>query len=113
MEMPITNRYRWQIGRLDTPGSPQLNAIETLLSPKLYQNLNSAYQLDPREGRGYLDIDPFNGKQVSTNNVLVVSGNADSSDVAVFTGLRGRLSKAPQRLSLLMQQRPEGNLGRG
>ena len=108
MEVPITELYRWQIGRQDTPGRPQLKAIQPLLSPTLYQNLTAVYQLKPGEGRGYLDFDPFSGTQVTTHNVLVVSCTGDSADVAVFTGLRGRLSEAPQRLSLQMQQGPAG-----
>jgi len=50
MEVPITELYRWQIGRQDTPGRPQLKAIQPLLSPTLYQNLTAAYQLKPGEG---------------------------------------------------------------
>jgi len=108
MEAPITELYRWQIGRQDTPGRPQLKAIQPLLSPTLYQNLRAVYQLKPGEGRGHLDFDPFSGTQVTTHNVLVVSCTGESADVAVFTGLRGRLSEAPQRLSLQMQQGPAG-----
>jgi len=106
MEAPITELYRWQIGRQDTPGRPQLKAIQPLLSPTLYQRLIAAYQLTPGDGRGYLDFDPFSGTQVYSHNVLVVSCTGDSADVAVFTGLRGRLYEAPQRLSLRMQQGP-------
>ena len=69
---------------------------------------NAAYQLNPAEGRGHLDFDPFSGTQVTTHIVLVVTCTADSADVAVFTGLMGRLSEAPQRLSLQMHRGPGG-----
>ena len=108
IETPITQLYRWQIARQGTPGRPELRSIQDLLSPTLYQDLTAAYQLNPGEGRGYLDFDPFSGTQVYTHNVLVVGCSGDSADVAVFTGLKGRLSESPQRLSLQMQQRADG-----
>ena len=107
-EAPINALYRWQIGRQGTPGRPQLKAIQPLLSPTLFQDLTAAYQLNPGDGRGFLDFDPFSGTQVYSHNVLVVSCTGDSADVAVFTGLRARLSEAHQRLSLEMQQGPAG-----
>ena len=109
IETPITQLYRWQIGRQDTPGSPEWKSIQNLLSPALYQDLSAAYQLNPAEGRGFLDFDPFSGTQVYTHNVLVVGCRGDSADVAVFTGLTGRLSETPQRLSLQMQQTADGS----
>ena len=108
IETPITQLYRWQIARQGTPGRPELGSIQDLLSPTLYQDLTAAYQLNPGEGRGYLDFDPFSGTQVYTHNVLVVGCSGDSADVAVFTGLKGRLSETPQRLSLQMQKRADG-----
>ena len=108
IETPITQLYRWQIGRQGTPGRAELRSIQDLLSATLYQDLSAAYQLNPGEGRGYLDFDPFSGTQVYTHNVLVVGCSGDSADLAVFTGLKGRLSESPQRLSLQMQQRADG-----
>ena len=108
IETPITQLYRWQIARQGTPGHPELRSIRDLLSPTVYQDLTAAYQLNPGEGRGYLDFDPFSGTQVYTHNVLVVGCSGDSADVAVFTGLKGRLSETPQRLSLQMQKRADG-----
>ena len=108
MEAPITELYRWQIGRQDTPGRPQLKSIQPLLSPTMYRNLTAAYQLNPGDGRGHLDFDAFSGTQVYSHNVLLVSCTGESADVAVFTGLRRRLSEAPQRLSLQMQKGPAG-----
>ena len=106
MEAPINALYRWQIYRQGTPGRPQLKAIQPILSPTLFQDLSAAYQLNPGEGRGYLDFDPFSGTQVTSHNVLVLSCTGESADVAVFAGLRGRLSETPQRLSLQMQEGP-------
>ena len=108
MEAPINALYRWQIDRQGTPGRPRLKAIQPLLSPTLFQDLSAAYQLNPGEGRGYLDFVPFSGTQVTTHNVLVLSCTGESADVAVFAGLRGRLSETPQRLSLKIQEGPSG-----
>lgn len=94
----ITQLYSWYIGAGDAYRE-HLDQQEDLFEPALYEDLQAAFRLQP-PAESFLDIDPFNGAQVSSYGFRLVdcraSGDQLKARLLVKAGLGpGRTSERP------------------
>lgn len=94
----ITQLYSWYIGAGDAYRD-HLDQQEDLLEPALYEDLQAAFRLQP-PASAFLDIDPFNGAQVSSYGFRLVdcraSGDQLKARLLVKAGLGpGRTKEMP------------------
>ena len=94
----ITQLYSWYIGAGDAYRD-HLDQQEDLLEPALYEDLQAAFRLQP-PASAFLDIDPFNGAQVSSYGFRLVdcraSGDQLKARLLVKAGLwPGRTKEMP------------------
>ena len=104
VEAQLGGLYAWQVARMQQPGRGELASQIKRFTPELYQQLQWAWQLDPRVDGAYLDFDVFSDTQMETYGATVQGCNRLSpqkvdASVAVLWGRGGRAVEAPQVLS--------------
>ena len=107
----LDDLYRWHLAAQTEQQRGDLTLQKQTFTPELYDQLNRAWDLDPRVDGAFLDFVVFSGTQVSTFGAEVIgchklypavnawSPEVISAFVAVRAGLRGRTSETPQQLS--------------
>ena len=107
----LDDLYRWHLAAQAEQQRGDLTLQKQTFTPELYDQLDRAWDLDPRVDGAFLDFVVFSGTQVSTFGAEVIgchklypavnawSPEVITASVAVRAGLRGRASEIPQQLS--------------
>ena len=107
----LDDLYRWHLAAQADQHRGDLTLQKQTFTPELYDQLDRAWDLDPRVDGAFLDFVVFSGTQVTTFGADVIGcrklypaangffPDVIAASVAVQTGLRGRASERPQQLS--------------